>query len=71
MQVMADGEVNKSRIFPKQSLLQPITIPCFQVLITGLLDCQLRGREVAGGRVRPRRKEGGGEVGQSDAQLMQ
>ena len=43
MQVVVDREENKSLIFPKQSpLLWPITIHCFQVLITGLLDCQLR-----------------------------
>lgn len=54
MQVVVDGEENKSLIFPKQSLLlRPITIPRFQVLITGLLDCQLRKAE------REREQDGG------------
>lgn len=64
MQVVVDGEENKSFIFPKQSLLLwPITSPCFQVLITGLLDCQLRKaegekeRERAGGGLQKSRTQ--------------
>lgn len=46
MQVVVNVEEYKSLIFPKQSLLLwPISTPCFQVLITALLDCQLREAE--------------------------
>lgn len=58
MQVVVNGEEYKSLIFPKQSLLLwPISTPCFQVLITALLDCQLREAE----REKRERARGGGE----------